>query len=472
MIRLWPYILPLPLDSVDQYRVLLSVFNSKITVDILKCIGPKGKVHQRELLRRLPYSNKTIIEKLKELVAAGILEEGMERSESGRKRSWVKWYKPTLLGRWFALLLTPPGAIEVEELVEVSERLFEMYSEKVSEFCLDFGVELDRYHKMLDCAYAEALLKRARRSAPRVDAAIFGSVAVDLSLRIDKLPSPDEVSVALKLGVEPGGSGANVAVGLRRLGVPTAFCGKVGGDLWGRLSLEALWKEGVEISPVVLDEEAETVQAVVLVGERGEKRVVAVAGKKPALSISSPSEVNWTLVENSRLVYLGEVFVEIAELVASYAKSKGKIVLYRPSTPFLKLKTRELSNVFGHVDVVILNQRGRELLEKEMSLDEVLELGARAVVVTRGPEGALLFERSGSLELSPYEVDVVDTTGCGDAFAAALAKGLLSGMDLAKACKYATAAASLACTKPGARRGLPTEEEVAEFLKKVGVGVV
>lgn len=141
--KVWPYILPLPLD--ESYSLLSLVFSSNVSVDILRLVALTDKVYQKELIERLKkYSNKTVIEKLKRLVASKVLREGMEKKRAKGKTVWVKWYEPTFLGRWLALLLLPPKMVSREEAEKIVTELFKLYVSNVVRFCQAYDIDPDK----------------------------------------------------------------------------------------------------------------------------------------------------------------------------------------------------------------------------------------------------------------------------------------------------------------------------------------
>jgi len=102
----WHYILPFPFET-EKRRLIWSVLQSKVGKSLLMNMALEGRTYQRDLINGTSYSNKSIIEYLKRMVSADILEEGMERVTTGKRKVRVKWYVPTNLGRWFILFLKP-----------------------------------------------------------------------------------------------------------------------------------------------------------------------------------------------------------------------------------------------------------------------------------------------------------------------------------------------------------------------------
>jgi hypothetical protein len=125
---LHPYVVFLP--SEQKIRILSAIFGSKAAVDILKFSLNQGishKIYQKELVGKLPYSNKTIIENLKSLTKLRILRENMEKMEKKGRIIWVKAYQLTDAGRWFALLLAEERDLSRNEKAEIIQDLFRAY---------------------------------------------------------------------------------------------------------------------------------------------------------------------------------------------------------------------------------------------------------------------------------------------------------------------------------------------------------
>jgi hypothetical protein len=126
--NLHPYVVFLP--SEQKTRILSAIFGSKAAVDILKFSLNQGiskKLYQKELIEKLAYSNKTIIENLKALTKLGILKEAMEKLRKGNRTTWVKAYQLSDTGRWFALLLAKEEDLSREEEADILKTIFRIY---------------------------------------------------------------------------------------------------------------------------------------------------------------------------------------------------------------------------------------------------------------------------------------------------------------------------------------------------------
>ena len=135
------YVVPLPKKREDKRRFLLKVFGSNVTMDILELTCTKERVAQKELIRKLPYSNKTIISYLNELVSLGILKESMERVRRDGRRIWIKQYTLTRVGRLIALLVSPPERLRREEIEKLLKDLLRLYLRFIVKLCLKHGLD-------------------------------------------------------------------------------------------------------------------------------------------------------------------------------------------------------------------------------------------------------------------------------------------------------------------------------------------
>jgi len=468
--RVWPYVLPFPLQAKKR-KLILSILQSRMGVNILTCIGIDARTFQHDLIGRLRYSNKSIIKYLKRMVEAGILEEGMERVVEKGKTTWMKWYTPTSLGKWVILFLTPPEEIHPELAKKTIEELFRLYSSSVVEVCEKYGFTIDSFQQVLDEEYLKAVASKAKQMKPEV--VVYGSAALDIYANLERLPNVDETMYVEETGRYAGGMGANVASALARLKVPVAFVGKIGSDFVGRVLLDSLVKNGVNISNVTIAA-LRSLRTLILRDDKGNRWLMALGSPESAISLTSPSEIDWNLINQSHIVYLGEVFTEIASTIADYARNVKKMVIYRPGVPYLRLGLEKLQAILKHTNVFILNLVGWKALQYSSkppleSPADLLSYGPETVILTKGEEGCVVHTREGShVMLVPSSLrvkfKVVDPTGAGDSFSAGLIKGLLEGWELKKAVSFGQVAACITCSRVGASPALPLLSEVESAI--------
>lgn len=154
MSEVHPYVVFLP--SEQKIRVLSAIFGSKAAVEILRFSlsqGISNKIYQRDLVKKLDYSNKTIIENLKSLVKLRILTEKMEKTKKANRITWVKTYQLSSAGKWFALLLAEEKELSNKEKADIFQSLFRTYLK----WAKDLSHKLNMDTKTLEKIFTEEI---------------------------------------------------------------------------------------------------------------------------------------------------------------------------------------------------------------------------------------------------------------------------------------------------------------------------
>jgi len=301
---------------------------------------------------------------------------------------------------------------------------------------------------------------------------------------VRRLPAAGETVTGGTFARHGGGKGANQAVAAARLGARVAFVGAVGADDLGDEALRELEAEGVDVSAVARLEGVATGVAAIVVDERGENQIAVASGANAALGADNVARALERLLapaadglaagdddaaggpgravacaEGGRGIVLLGHEVPAAAVVAGIAaaRSAGWPVVLNPAP------ARALPD---DVAGVVLTPNADEA--RDLAGEDGVEAAARAlaartgapVLVTLGAEGALLLDGDRAERLHAPAVEVVDTTGAGDAVNGALAAELAAGRPLRDAVKLALTAAALSTRTPGARSGMPRRDEL------------
>jgi len=152
--NVWHYILPFPLET-EKRRLIWSVLQSKVGKSLLMNMKLEKRTYQRDLINGTSYSNKSIIEYLKRMVSADMLEQGMEQVATGKRKVRIKWYVPTKLGRWFILFLKPTEEISPDLVRTTIEEIFHVYASSIVEVCENFGIDIEVFRNILNTAYSK-----------------------------------------------------------------------------------------------------------------------------------------------------------------------------------------------------------------------------------------------------------------------------------------------------------------------------
>ena len=150
-VKLHPYVVFLPVEQKD--KILSAIFGSKAGVDVLRFSLKQGiakNIYQKDLVKQLNYSNKTIIANLKALTKLGVLTECMEKNEKEGRTIWIKAYQLTDLGKWFALLLAEEKELSEQEQAEILQSLFRTYVKQVKELAEELNINKTKLQKIFE----------------------------------------------------------------------------------------------------------------------------------------------------------------------------------------------------------------------------------------------------------------------------------------------------------------------------------
>ena len=289
---------------------------------------------------------------------------------------------------------------------------------------------------------------------------VVGSLNRDYVSLVETLPRPGQTVLAEGASVGAGGKGGNQAVAASLTGARTVMVGNVGDDENGRALLAGLEAASVDTSRVELLPDVLTGMAFVVVGSDGENCIIVAPG---ANGLADPDGVTRRLSPllgpDTVVVTQAEIPVETVEAVVTASTAHGcRLVLNL--APFRPLAARFLAPC----DPLVLNETeaaalvGREVDGVEAALVAARELQgtSRSVVVTLGPQGAVVAAEGVLAHIPADPAPVVDTTGAGDAFTGAMASSLSRGDDLESAVRFGVKAGSYAVGRLGAQASYPT----------------
>lgn len=303
--------------------------------------------------------------------------------------------------------------------------------------------------------------------------AIIGENLVDL-FKVDK-----------KFEVHPGGSPLNVAVGLARFGENVSYITKFSSDFFGKMLIDVLKSEGVNLSLCSIDEKLHTTLAFAFVNEN----------KVPTFEIwnrcTADSSITWKEVSKINLnnfdaIHFGSILLATpaANVVIEFvkkAKKLGKFITFDPNyrpkvSENEKNYLKALRNGWELADVVKCSlEDAKVLFDLETLEDVVRSIKAKNIptLLTVGSKGAYVVTENEITHIPAYRTKVVDTTGCGDAFAAGMIHSLsqhsfsIKGDVLINAAHFGTAAAAIAAQKIGAITSFAYTNSVRKFMEDV-----
>jgi len=299
----------------------------------------------------------------------------------------------------------------------------------------------------------------------KFDVVVVGSANLDHLIRVQGFPQPGETVTADDHVTALGGKGANQALAAARCGARVAFVGSVGSDDAGAQVVSLLNDDSVDTSRVETAN-APTGRAFVNVDQAGMNHIVVAPGANARLR--PPEQLPDAAV---LLVQLESP----AAAVRSAMRSFRGIVVLNPAPSRLASGLINLADVLvpNAVELADLANAGYVPVTAADALVLVRQVAhAGPVVVTLGAQGALVVVGVDSWHVAAPDVDVIDTTGAGDAFCGAFATRLAVGDAILDAARWGVAAGSAAVTKPGAGSAMPDVAQIAAWLPGVTVSRV
>ncbi len=287
----------------------------------------------------------------------------------------------------------------------------------------------------------------------RFDVLVVGSVNADLVVRVDRRPSAGETVLGSDLETHPGGKGANQAVAAARLGGRVAFLGRAGDDGQGDLVRAALSDDGVDISHLITTPGPNGV-ALITVGPEGDNSIIVSPGANARVSEEDVAAAVPLFASSAVVSFQLEIPLPAVLAAARAANAAGARVVVNLSPP-----APVPDELIALADPLVVNEHEAAFLG-DTDPAGLLARGARSVVITRGADGAVVADRTGVSEVPSPKVEVVDTTGAGDAFTGALCLRLARGDDLPDAARFAARVGAAAVRRAGAQTSFPTSEEL------------
>ena len=303
---------------------------------------------------------------------------------------------------------------------------------------------------------------------------LIGSANMDLAMNMYKLPEAGEVLIDdAGVAYMPGGKGTNGAIALTRLGAQCIFSTKLGADAHGQKLYNYYKEMGIDASHVMVDRDNPTGLSVVIKESDGSVRKIIYPG---ANSNITTEQVMEAFNCNPDALYLSfEIPYAMAVAAAKVASAKNIPIFVSagPASKEYALEALPPVEIFCPNEQEVFEYTGIKPITMETSLHACLNLYRRCkckyVVIKQGAKGAFVYDGKHYDTLPAIKTagKVVDTTGAGDTFTAALTvEYLRNGKDIKGAITYANAAAAVAISRKGAVASIPTEEEVNAVFRK------
>jgi ribokinase len=293
---------------------------------------------------------------------------------------------------------------------------------------------------------------------------------VDLVTPVSAFPNPGEtVLCSADYISRSGGKGANQAIAAMRAGAKTVMVGKVGDDAFGRRSVNNLKTQGIWTSGIGISDTRPTGCAMIAVNAEGENTVIVAPGANlEATSDQVPDEV---LVPKNVVLTQLECAPKETFSVLARAEAKGCVTILNAS-PAGQIPKEALPNI----DYLIVNEIEALQLAKGVGIADtdpriiarkISDFGKHSCIITLAARGAIAANKNGVFSIGALDVEVVDTTGAGDAFCGIFAAAILAGHSSLVALHRASVGAGLSCMALGAQDSSPAKDDIDANLSRL-----
>lgn len=294
---------------------------------------------------------------------------------------------------------------------------------------------------------------------------VFGSVNMDMVVKVDALPRQGETVLCPGYTTIPGGKGANQAIAAARAGAKTAMVGMVGDDGFGRRCFQNLKEQGVMASGIGKSDKP-TGCAYIAVDPSGQNTIISASGAN--LDTAEDQVPDEILTGENTILMQMEIPLEQNWKMVKRAHDRGCRTILN-AAPVRNIPR----DMLGMIRYLIINEiEARQLAQKEgidandgAAIAKALSDASKMTcIVTLGREGTVAASKGDIWKVGVLDITAVDTTGAGDTFCGVFAAAKDAGADLPEALHRAAVAGGLACLKLGAQGGMPFREDIDERL--------
>ena len=301
-------------------------------------------------------------------------------------------------------------------------------------------------------------------SKTSIDVLGLGSVTVDFIGTTKDWPDKGVKKRLDSFTICDGGLVGTALVASARLGGKAAFAGKLGHSEMARRALEALCRESVDTSFVIETENAEPIVGFILIDSTDGQRNIFCSHQ----NVHYP--MPWEFPDKNWFKRTAVLLIDFDSALAGIETAK---IAKQHQIPVVMDVERNVPHVVEAMSltshIIASEEFAMNYSGSTNAVDMLASLRGdpdQVVIVTRGEYGCVGSSKDGMFELPAFEVDVVDTTGCGDTFHGAFALATARGQPVVSAARFASGAAALCATQLGGRAGIPTAQELEQFLSE------
>lgn len=311
-----------------------------------------------------------------------------------------------------------------------------------------------------------------------VEVSALGTLAVDYFALVPEIPGAEEKIIANRYEIHPGGVAGNVITQLARLGIKAGWFGKVGDDEAGKILVDEFVKEGADTSHVEIVKGEHSMFTWIQVDKRGDRSITMFPNVLNTFTAEDVEAKHAEYIKAAKVLQTEACLLPLKPVLKAMEIAKAndvKIAFDLDVSPAhfvdeANMATREeLQRVLELADVLIpCKAAAAELIHSDdlvADAKKLLDFGPKIVALTLGEKGCIVFDKDEFHTIPGFTVNVVDTTGAGDAFYGGMIYSLIKGFSLKDAGIFANACGALCCTQVGAR-AMGKLEDVKKLMQR------
>jgi ribokinase len=300
----------------------------------------------------------------------------------------------------------------------------------------------------------------------KFDVVGFGALNVDKLFKVNRIAAREEESFITDFAETCGGSAANTVVGLARLGCKVGYIGKVASDREGKMLLEEFRKEGVDTEGITIAKKGRSGIVMGFVDENGERALYVDPGVNNQVELSEKIKRYAFQTKFLHLTsFVGEEPFQTQKKIVE-TLPEDVLISFDPGALYARKGLAALGSIVEKSFVLMPNSVELELLtgitNYRKGAEAMLKRGAKIIAVKLGSRGCYVTDGIRCHNVEAFKVNVISTTGAGDAFCAGFLFGLIKHMSLEECGRIGNFVASRCTTRMGARIGLPTLKDLAK----------
>lgn len=294
---------------------------------------------------------------------------------------------------------------------------------------------------------------------------VLGIFVADISFSGPKIPRVGETILGTKYNVGPGGKGCNQAIAISKLGGKVNFISKIGKDEYGKLAMDTLIKNNININKVIVDKNLQTGVAGILIDKNTGKNAINVITGAPSTFTINEIKKQINIIKDSKIFITQlELPKEVTLHSLKFARENNVTTILNPA-PASQIS----KEFFESIDFFTPNETEAEFYtgiqiknenDAKKASSKLISMGLKNIVITLGEKGLFYSDGKKEIYMKANTVKAIDTTGAGDAFNGGLAYGLSQDKSIEDCLKLANNVAALSTTKVGAGNSMPSWKDL------------